>query len=576
MQRRRTALAAATAAALVAAAATASQVVARPAAATHAAAAARVAAPLAAHMGGTLHLLAKGAGGSLDPQVNYTLQYWQLYQATQDGLMAFTKAGGPAAFTVVPDLAVATPKPTNGGKTWTFTLRKGIKFSNGKPVTVKDVLYSFQRIFKVHTPTAGGFYSVIVGADKCLAHSASCTLKGGVIVNPKKSTVTFNLTRPDPEWLDKLAVPHASIVPVGTPNKDMGTTPIPSTGPYYFSSYDPNHQLTMLRNKYFHVWSQRAQPQGYPDKIIQTFGLTVEAEITQIENGQADWTLDNPPADRLNEIATKYTSQVHVNQLTANWYVPMNVNIPPFNNLKARQAVNWAIDRNAAIRLYGGPKLAAPSCQILPAGFPAHVQYCPYTKGATKSGSNAWTAPDLAKAKQLVKESGTAGQSVGVVVSDDEVNKSIGEYIQSVLNSIGYKATLKPISSNIQFTYIQNTKNKVQISLSQWYQDYPAPSDFLYVLFGCESFHPGSDSSINISGFCNKPINTEMKRALVLGVTNPDAANAIWSKVDRQITDQSAAAVLFNPKLIDFVSKRVGNYTFSKQFYMLVDQAWVQ
>src|SRR6478672_4134329 len=94
------------------------------------------------HRGGTMKLVAKAAGGTLDPQVNYTLEYWQLFQATYDGLLAFTKAGGDAAFTVVPDLASSLPAPTNGGKTWVFHLRKGVKFSNGKPVTVNDVVAS--------------------------------------------------------------------------------------------------------------------------------------------------------------------------------------------------------------------------------------------------------------------------------------------------------------------------------------------------------------------------------------------------------------------------------------------------
>ncbi len=209
-------------------------------------------------------------------------------------------------------------------------------------------------------------------------------------------------------------------------------------------------------------------------------------------------------------MGTKYASQVHIDPLTAFWYAPMNVNMPPFNNLKARQAVNYAIDRNAAVKIFGGPKLASPSCQVLPPGFPGHKDYCPYTKNP----GTTWSAPDLAKAKALVKASGTAGQKVAVVTSDDEVNKAMGVYLQSVLNQIGYKATVKPISGNIFFTYVQNTKNKVQISVQQWYQDYPAASDFLYILFGCESFHPGSDSSINIAGFCNKPINDQMHKAL--------------------------------------------------------------
>jgi peptide/nickel transport system substrate-binding protein len=526
----------------------------------------------AGHRGGTLKLLAKAAGGTLDPQVNYTLEYWQLYQATYDGLLAFKKAGGNEAFTVVPDLAQSIPTPTNGGKTWVFKLRKGIKFSNGAPLTVNDVVASFRRIFKVKSPTSGTFFAGIVGAKACLAKPATCTLKGGVIGNAKANTVTINLVAADSEFKYRLSVPHASIVPAGSPPNDAGTKPLPGTGAYYFSSYDPNKQLVMKRNPNFKQWSHDAQPDGYPDQIVQSYGLTVEAQITAIENGQYDWTLESPPADRLSEIGTKYASQVHIEPLTAFWYLPMNVNLPPFNNLKARQAVNFAIDRNAAIKIFGGAKLATPSCQVLPPGFPGHQDYCPYTKNPGKT----WSAPDLAKAKKLVKESGTAGQKVTVYSSDDEVNKAMGVYIQSVLNEIGYKASVKPISVNIFFTYVQNTKNKVQINVQQWYQDYPAASDFLYILFGCESFHPGSDSSINFSGFCNKPINAQMHKALNLAVTNEGAANVLWAKIDKQVTDQAPMATLFSPKHLDFVSKRVGNFTFSKQFYWLVDQSWVQ
>jgi peptide/nickel transport system substrate-binding protein len=526
----------------------------------------------ASHRGGTLKLDAKAAGGTLDPQVNYTLEYWQLYQATYDGLLAFKKAGGADAFTVVPDLAQNLPTPTNGGKTWVFKLRKGIKFSNGQPLTVNDVVASFQRIFKVKSPTSGSFYAGIIGAQACLKTPATCTLKGGVVGNAKTNTVTINLTAPDSEFADRLAVPHASIVPANSPPNDAGTKPIPGTGAYYFASYDPNKALVMKRNPYFKEWSKDAQPDGYPDEIIQQYGLTVEAQVTAVENGQADWTYENVPADRLNELGTKYASQVHVTPLTAFWYLPMNVNLAPFNNLKARLAVNYAIDRNAAVKIFGGPNLASPTCQVLPPGFPGHKDYCPYTKNP----GTKWSAPDLAKAKQLVKESGTAGQKVTVYSSDDDVNKAMAVYVQSVLNEIGYKASVKAISVNIFFTYAQNTKNKVQINVQQWYQDYPEASDFLYVLFGCESFHPGSDSSINFSGFCDKPINALMHRALALSVTNKAAANVLWAKVDKEVTDQAPMASLFNPKHLDFVSKRVGNFVFSKQFYWLVDQSWVQ
>jgi hypothetical protein len=176
----------------------------------------------------------------------------------------------------------------------------------------------------------------------------------------------------------------------------------------------------------------------------------------------------------------------------------------------ARQAINYVVDRNAVVRLYGGPNLAQPVCTILPPGFPGHVDSCTYTKG----GGTTWSASDMDKAKSLVQQSGTAGQEVGIVVTDDEVNKAIGEYLQSVLTELGYKAVLKPLSANIQFTYIQNTNNKTQLALTSWYQDYPAASDFINVLLSCASFHPGSDSSINIAGFCDKDIDAKTQDAL--------------------------------------------------------------
>lgn len=526
----------------------------------------------AEHRGGTIRLLARAAGGTLDPHINYTLQYWNLYQPTYDGLVTFKKAAGEEGFKIVPDLAEAIPAPDNGGKTYVFKIRKGIKFSDGRDLGVKDVVASFQRIFKVSSPTSGSFFAGIIGADKCLAAPADCTLEGGVVGDEAAGTVTINITQPDAEFFQKIALPHAVILPADAPTKDAGTDIIPSTGPYMFTKYDPNKELVMERNPHFKVWSEEAQPDGYPDKIQYDFGLSEEAAVTAVQNGEADWIFDEIPADRLGEIGTKNKDQVHVTTLTAWWYLPMNTRLAPFDNEKARQAVAYAIDRNQMVKLFGGPVLAAPVCQVLPPGFPGHEPYCPFTKDP----GTKWSAPDMEKAKQLVEESGTKGQKVTIIAEDRAVSKAIGVYLQSVLSELGYQAEVKPISANIQFTYIQNTNNKVQMSITQWYQDYPAASDFLYVLFGCESFHEGSDSSVNISGFCDKEINDKMKKALELGVEDPAAANKMWAEIDKAVTDKAPAAALFTPKHLDFVSKRVGNFQFNSQYYWMVTQSWVQ
>jgi len=393
-----------------------------------------------------------------------------------------------------------------------------------------------------------------------------------VVGDEAAGTVTINLTRPDAEIFDKLALPHASILPADSPTEDVGSNPLPGTGAYMISAYDPNKGMTLSRNPHFKVWSEQAQPDGYPDVVQYDFGLTEEAQVTAVQNGEADWMFDEPPADRLAEMGTKNKDQVYVTPLTAWWYVPMNTRLAPFDNVKVRQAVNFAIDRKQLVNLFGGPVLASPVCQVLPPGFPGHEDYCPYTKDP----GTKWSAPDLEKAKQLVEESGTKGQKVTIITEDKAVSKSIGVYLQSVLTELGYDTDVKPISANIQFTYIQNTNNKVQMSITQWYQDYPAASDFLNILFGCSSFTEGSDSSINIAGFCDKDIDAKMQAALALGVTDPAAANKEWAVIDKLVTDSAPAAALFTPKHLDFVSKRVGNFQFNSQYYFMVTQAWVQ
>ena len=523
------------------------------------------------HRGGTMRLVAHAAAGTVDPQVNYTTEFWQIEQATYDGLLAFRKVGGAAGLTIVPDLAEAVPAPQDGGKRYVFKLRPGIRFSDGTPLTADDVAATFRRIFVVGSPTAGTFYNGIVGADACLKSPATCELPG-VTADAKGGTVTFHLAAPDSEFFDKLAVQHASIVPKSAPPKDVGVTPLPGTGPYMIVANDPNKEMKLVRNPYFKQWSRDAQPDGYPDVVLYDFGLTTEAEITEVQHGQADWTFDAPPGDRLGELGRDYGSQVHLSPLTEIYYASMNVNLPPFNDSKARRALNDAIDRAALVKLYGGTKLAAPSCQTLPPGIPGYQPYCPF---GAKAGAH-WSAPDVERAKSLVQQSGTAGQSVTVVTDDGVVGRNIGTYLVSVLNQLGYKAGTHSLSGDIEYTYIQNSNNKVQIGVSYYAQDYPAPSDFLNVMYSCASFHPGSDASINMSGFCDHKIDARMQQALAVSVTDAEAANKIWSEVDRSIADQAPAAVLFVPRQIDFVSKRVGNFNFSPQDNWIVTQSWVQ
>jgi peptide/nickel transport system substrate-binding protein len=529
----------------------------------------------AAHKGGTFTILANSAFGVADPAQNYTLEEWQLLIDTHDGLVGFAHEGGLAGTKIVPDLATSIPTATNGGKTYVFHIRHGIKFSNGQTLKPSDFVTTFDRQFTVPGPTS--FYSGIVGASKCSTKGCDLSKAGGVVANDSAYTLTINLTAPDPELMDQLALPFAFAVPAGTSAKLTGNNVPPGTGPYMWKSYNPNTQAVLVRNPYFHVWSAQAQPAGNPNEIIEKYGLQVSDEVTQVENGSANEVFDGDqiPSDQLSQLnSPKYAGQVHVNTLTADWYFALNTSRPPFNNLMARQAINYAANRSAYVKIAGGPSLAVPTCQILPPNFPAYAPDCPYTAGTSHT---KWTGPDIAKAKQLVQQSGTAGMKVVVNGTNDQVGKALVEQMVSDLNAIGYKASAQLLASSIQYPFVQNSSNagKWNVGWSAWYQDYPAPSDFLNVLLGCGSIHKNSDASPNIAEFCNQAIQAKMNQAESMASTNLSGANQLWTQVDHEVTAQAPWVDMYNPKQIDFLSKSVHGYSWSPQWYILIDTLWL-
>jgi len=529
----------------------------------------------AAHAGGTFTILANSAFGVADPAQNYTLEEWQLLIDTHDGLVSFAKVGGVPGTKIVPDLATSIPTPTNGGKTYLFHIRHGIKFSNGQTLKPSDFVTTFERQFTVPGPTS--FYSSIVGASKCSTKGCDLAKSGGVIANDSAYTLTINLTAPDPELMDQLSLPFAMAVPAGTSPKLTGNNVPPGTGPYMWKSYNPNTAAVLVRNPHFHVWSAQAQPAGYPNEIIEKYGLLVSDEVTQVLNGQANEVFDGDqiPADQLSTLnSPKYAGQIHVNTLTADWYFALNTRRPPFNNVLARQAINYAANRTAYVKIAGGPSLAVPTCQILPPNFPAYAAYCPYTSG---SNHTHWTAPDIAKAKQLVQQSHTAGMKVVVDSTNDQVGKSLAEQMVSDLNAIGYKASTQLLASSIQYPFVQNSSNsgKWNVGWSAWYQDYPAPSDFLNVLLGCGSIHPGSDASPNIAAYCDQATQSKISQAEAMGATNPSGAAALWTQVDHADTNAAPWVDMYNPKQIDVLSHNVHGYSWNPQWYILIDRLYL-
>ena len=529
---------------------------------------------LPAHRGGTLQIVAAIPRlDSIDPGMAFLLFPPQLLGMTNDGLVTLKHTAGSEGTHLVPDLAVSLPSASYRGRSYRFELRRGIRYSTGAPVQPIDFRRAIERDFTIGSPGAS-FFDDIVGADRCASGAHRCDLSRGITVDGSADTVTFHLNRPDPEFLYKLTLTFAFAVPAGTPDRDVGSHPVPATGPYMIDRYEPGRELLLKRNPQFHEWSKAAQPDGYPDQIVWRFGVSPDAAVTAVERGSADWGLYtfpfSPPGNRLEEIRTQHAGQVHVNPIPETEFFVLHTRVDPFDDIRVRRALNYAIDRNVLVSLYGGSSLARPTCQVLPPGLPGYQPYCPYTLNLRPDG--AYTAPRLALARRLVAASHTKGMQVRVLT---DPGFAPARYIVSVLNALGYRASLQTASGDRFNALSNNSRYQVQISRGGWAADYPAASEFINLFLSCGAFRPTSDASSNSAQFCDQRVDHGIRRALRLQATNPQAANRVWASVDHLIVDQAPWLPTVNLNAVDFLSMRTGGYQFHPQWGILLDQLWI-
>jgi YVTN family beta-propeller protein len=530
------------------------------------------------HRGGTLNLVTD-VPAVPDPAIAYDPVSWSILTMTNDGLVGFHQTGGGAGSTLVPDLATSLPEPADDGLSYTFQLRRGVRYSTGTLVQAADVRYALERDFKSRSPTP--YYTGILGGPECASKPRTCDLSRGIETDDASGTVTFHLRAPDPEFLFKLALPFADVVPSGTPNH--GTDPnqtVPATGPYVIRTLTRT-RVELARNLRFEEWSQAAKPDGYPDRITLDIDVDEQAQdqfIARIEKGEADSYLNLAAPQNGEELRARYTNQLHLYPLLSLAYLFMDTSRPPFDDVRVRRAINLAVDRARVVKIFGGPLAVRPTCQILPPNSQGYRAYCPYTLDPSPRGQ--WTAPDLSKAKKLVRESGTAGMKL-TLVYPFFFPPGGGPYLVSVLKSLGYRATLDagegaPDDANAYFNFISNSKNHVQIGFIAWIADYPAASNFINVLLSCAAFVPNSNANQNYGRFCDPAIDAQIKRALELQLNDQSAAGKLWASIDRALVDQATIVPVFNRQGVDFLSKRVGNYQHNPLFGLLVDQLWVR
>ena len=487
--------------------------------------------------GGAITVAYQNDIATLDPAIGYDWQNWSIIKSLFSRLLDYE----PGTTNLVPDLATEMPKISADGKTFEFTVRDDVKFHNGRLLVAEDIKYSIERAVNPKTQSPGaGFFASIDGFDA--ASAGKSTDISGITVNSPTS-ITFKLSRPDATFLHVMAINFASVVPKEDAEKfgpDFGKNPVGS-GAFKFTSWALGQKLTLDKNTDYYR-------EGLPklDQINFEVGVDPTVALQRLKNNEVDILGDSIPA--ANYIAEKENSDnegliIEGGQLQTG-YVTLNVKIKPLNNVKVRQAVNHAIDKDRIVQILNGRADAAN--QPLPPSMPGY-----------DTGYKGF-AYDVAKAKALLAEAGLAnGFSTELWTSNTDPNPRIAQSIQEDLAKVGIKASIKSLAqANVIEAGSSGKAPMVWSGGMAWIADFPDPSNFWGPILGCGGAVPGG---WNWSQYCNKTLDADAVKADAM--TDPakaDERQKLWGSVFTRAMDEAPWVPIFNEKRITMKSSRLG------------------
>lgn len=487
--------------------------------------------------GGAITVAYQNDIATLDPAIGYDWQNWSIIKSLFSRLLDYE----PGTTNLVPDLATEMPKISADGMTFEFNMRDDVKFHNGRLLVADDVKYSIERAVNPKTQSPGaGFFASIEGFDD--ASAGKSTNISGITVNSPTS-ITFKLSRPDATFLHVMAINFASVVPKEDAEKfgpDFGKNPVGS-GAFKFTSWALGQKLTLDKNTDYYR-------EGLPklDQINFEVGVDPTVALQRLKNNEVDILGDSIPA--ANYIAEKENSDnegliIEGGQLQTG-YVTLNVKIKPLNNVKVRQAVNHAIDKDRIVQILNGRADAAN--QPLPPSMPGY-----------DTGYKGF-AYDVEKAKALLAEAGLAnGFSTELWTSNTDPNPRIAQSIQEDLAKVGIKAAIKSLAqANVIEAGGSGKAPMVWSGGMAWIADFPDPSNFWGPILGCGGAVPGG---WNWSQYCNKTLDAEAVKADAM--TDPakaDERQKLWGSVFTKAMDEAPWVPIFNEKRITMKSSRLG------------------
>jgi len=478
---------------------------------------------------------------SLDPALASDTDALQALWLVYTPLLTYAHAAGAAGSELRPGLAEALPQISADGKTYRLKLRKGITYSDGRPVKASDFEHTVQRMLSLES---GGtpFFQQIVGAEQYLAAGKPRANITGISSNDRTGAITIRLTQPDGSFSNVLAMGFGGIVPGDTPFSNQTKDPPPGVGPFKLANVRVNRGYDLVKVRGFDV---HGIPAARLDRISISVIKNRGRQTQETIRNDLDYMSDPPAPDQLSSVRDRFEGKRYKEFVTnSTYFFFMNHRTPPFDKKAVREAVNYALDERALVRVYGG--LFEPGCNFLPPGMKGYRKIDPCKYG------NPDDAPNIARARHLIKQAGVTGQTVHVYGTDEPEPKAAVEYLADVLTQIGLKGKPRIVAGEVYFGQVGNAKTKAQIGFANYFQDYPRPSNFFTLIDGA-SIQP--TNSPNFGNVDDPVINKLLARAN----RNPDldAVAGDYAAVDRRLLDEAHVAPYGNRKLSVFFSDRI-------------------
>ncbi|HEX8753003.1 MAG TPA: ABC transporter substrate-binding protein [Solirubrobacterales bacterium] len=488
----------------------------------------------------TLHAAYNSAPDYLDPALSFTLEGWTAMYDSYIPLLTFAHRDGAAGTTVVPGLAKALPQITDGGRTYTLYLRPGLHYSSGQPVRASDFKHEIERVLTLNS-AGSPFYTEIVGAERFAKRKHGGI--PGIVTDDRSGRIVIHLERPRATFTDELALLFAAPVPRGTPAEDLTAHPPPATGPYEIVESQPGRGWRYVRNPAWSRYNAAHLPQ-IPGGNVAAIDVSVvrnaSTEVSDVERGEFDWMQNPPPPDRLPALKQKYSgTQLRIFHQPSVFYFWMNTRRPPFDDVRVRRAVNYALDPRALERIYAGTMTATQ--QVLPPQLPGYHHFELYPH-------------NLAKARKLIAEADPKDRSVTVWTDNAHPNDEAGEYYEGVLREIGLQPKLKVVNAANYFSLIGNASTpELDTGWANWLEDYPHPLDYFRPQLSSAGI--AAVGATNWAHFAQPRFDAEIER--LAGEQLGPRQEAAYARLDREIMKQAPWAPFGNLSLATFVSSAV-------------------